>query len=44
VCATAVEAIVQLDGVEPAIHDALEHLPNWLKQPNPPIVPPALWY
>ena len=43
-CATAVEAIVQLDGIEPAIHNALEHLPNWFKQPNPPVVPPALWY
>ena len=43
-CATAVEAIVQLDGVESAIHNALEHLPNWLKQPNPPVVPPAFWY
>jgi hypothetical protein len=35
---------VQLDGVEPAIHYALEHLPNWLKQPDPPVVPLALWY
>ena len=28
VCATAVEAVVQLDGIEPAIHYVLKHLSN----------------
>jgi len=36
------KAVVQLDGAEPAIHDALKHLPNRLKQPDPMVVPPAL--
>jgi len=43
VCAAAMEAVVQLDGVEPAIHDALQHLPNRLKQSDPTVVPPAFW-
>jgi len=44
VCATAMKAVMQLDGLEPAIHDALKHLPNRLEQPDPMVVPPAFWY
>jgi hypothetical protein len=38
VCATAMEAVVQLNGIEPAIPDALEHLPD---RPQVPVVGPC---
>jgi hypothetical protein len=44
VCMTAMKAVMQLNGIKPAVHDPLKHLPDWLKQPDPPVVPPALWY
>ena len=38
------EAVMQLDSVEPAIHYPFEHLPNQLKESNPTVVPPTLRY
>jgi len=35
---------MQLNDVEPAVYDALKHLPYRLKQPDPTVVTPAFWY
>ncbi len=35
---------MQLNSVEPAIHYPFKHLPNRLKESNPTVVPPTLWY
>ncbi len=41
--ATAVEAVVQLDGIQSVIDHPLDALPNGLQKPNPTVIPPAFW-
>ncbi len=41
--ATAVEAVMQLDGIQSVINHLLDALPNGLQKPNPTVIPPAFW-
>jgi hypothetical protein len=36
------EAVVQLNGIKLMVHNPFKYLPDWLKEPNPIVVPAAL--
>ena len=37
------EAVMQLDGIQPVINHPLDALPNGLQKPNPTVISPAFW-